>query len=76
MAESDFSWIKLASFIGVLVLIILAFVSIGSGINIWTDGNAFRGIACIAGGLVCGAGAIAVYLNYQRYSDKSRYGKK
>lgn len=42
----------------------------------WTEGNAFRGIACILGGLVCGAGAVAVYLNYQRISDESRYGKK
>jgi hypothetical protein len=76
MAESDFSLVKLISFLGSLVLIIVAFVAIGSGIMMWTEGNAFRGIACILGGLVCVAGAVAVYLNYQRISDESRYGKK
>jgi hypothetical protein len=76
MAESDFSLVKLISFLGSLVLIIVAFVAIGSGIMMWTEGNAFRGIACILGGMVCVAGAVAVYLNYQRISDESRYGKK
>jgi hypothetical protein len=76
MAESDFSLVKLISFLGSLVLIIVAFVAIGSGILMWTEGNAFRGIACILGGMVCVAGAVAVYLNYQRISDESRYGKK
>jgi hypothetical protein len=76
MAESDFSLVKLISFLGALSLIIVAFVAIGSGIMMWTEGNAFRGIACILGGMVCVAGAVAVYLNYQRISDESRYGKK
>ena len=76
MAESDFSLVKLISFLGSLVLIIVAFVAIGSGIMMWTEGNAFRGIACILGCMVCVAGAVAVYLNYQRISDESRYGKK
>lgn len=76
MAESDFSLVKLISFLGSLVLILVAFVAIGSGIMMWTEGNAFRGIACILGGMVCVAGAVAVYLNYQRISDESRYGKK
>lgn len=76
MAESDFSLVKLISFLGSLVLIIVAFVAMGSGIMMWTEGNAFRGIACILGGMVCVAGAVAVYLNYQRISDESRYGKK
>ena len=76
MAESDFSLVKLISFLGSLVLIIVAFVAIGSGIMMWTEGNTFCGIACILGGMVCVAGAVAVYLNYQRISDESRYGKK
>jgi hypothetical protein len=76
MAESDFSLVKLIYFLGSLALIIVAFVAIGSGIMMWTEGNAFRGIACILGGMVCVAGAVAVYLNYQRISDESRYGKK
>lgn len=76
MAESDFSLVKLISFLGALALIIVAFVAIGSGIMMWTEGNAFRGISCILGGMVCVAGAVAVYLNYQRISDESRYGKK
>lgn len=76
MAESDFSLVKLISFLGSLVLILVAFVAIGSGIMMWTEGNAFRGMACILGGMVCVAGAVAVYLNYQRISDESRYGKK
>lgn len=76
MAESEFTWTKLVSFLGTLVLIVLAFAAIGSGIMMWTDGCAFRGIASILGGLVCGAGAVALYLNYQRISDEARYGKK
>lgn len=76
MAEAEFSWFKLASFFGALVFVILAIVTIANGIITATEGDAFRGIACILGGMVCVAGAVAVYLNYQRISDESRYGKK
>lgn len=76
MAEAQFSWLKTASFIGALVLAILAIVTIANGISTITNGDAFRGIVSIIGGLVCGAGAAFVYLNYQRKSDEARYGKK
>jgi hypothetical protein len=76
MAESDFSWLKMASFFGALVLVILAIVTIANGILLITGGDVMRGVASIVGGLVCAAGAVIVYLNYQRKSDESRYGKK
>ena len=76
MAESDFSWLKMASFIGALVLVILAIVTIANGILLITGGDVMRGVASIVGSLVCGTGAVMVYLNYQRKSDESRYGKK
>jgi hypothetical protein len=66
MAEANFSWFKLASFVGATILLALAFVSIGTGIGMITDGEAFRGIVGIIDGLLCGAGAVIVYKNYQR----------
>lgn len=75
MAESDFSWLKIASFVGVLILVVLAIVSISSGINMITTGNTFYGVSSVFGGIVCIIGAILVYKNYQKKSLKDRYGR-
>ena len=66
MAEANFSWFKLASFVGALVLVVLAFATIAGGISLIGDGNTFRGVACIISGVLSGAGAVMVYKNYQR----------
>lgn len=75
MAESDFSWLKIASFVGALILVVLAIVSISSGINIITTGNTFYGVSSVFGGIVCIIGVILVYKNYQKKSLKDRYGR-
>lgn len=75
MAESDFSWLKITSFVGALILVVLAIVSISSGINIITTGNTFYGVSSVFGGIVCIIGAILVYKNYQKKSLKDRYGR-
>lgn len=75
MAESEFSWLKIASFIGACALIVLAFVSISSGINMITANNVFFGATSVIGGIVCIAGAVIVYKYYQNKSLKDRYGK-
>lgn len=75
MAESDFSWLKIASFVGALILVVLAIVSISSGINMITTGNTFYGVSSVFGGIVCIIGAVLVYKNYQKKSLKDRYGR-
>ena len=74
MAESDFSWFKTASFVGALVLVILAFAMIAGGIYLM-GGHSFNGVACIVGGVLAGGGAVWVYKNYQKKSDEKRYEK-
>lgn len=76
MAESDFSWLKTASFIGALVLLVLAFVMIAGGAYLIEANHALHGVASIIGGGLSIAGAVAVYKNYQRKSDKKRYGDR
>ena len=65
MAEAKFSWFKLASFFGATILLVIAIVTIASGIGLITDGSVFKGIVCSLSGLVSGVGAIVVYENYQ-----------
>jgi len=65
MAESAFSWLKVASFVGACVLIVLAIVVIASGCNLISSGSTFYGVASILGGVVCLADAVMVYRNYQ-----------
>ena len=72
MAESEFSWLKIASFIGALVLIILMVVTVSNGISLIVNGSAFEGIVNILGGAVCLIGAILVYKNYQKKSLERR----
>lgn len=78
MAESDFSWFKLASFAGAAILMFACFVVIAGGINLIVGGNAFNGVFTIIAGLVLGAGAVWVYRNYQKNSlgDKIKDDKK
>ena len=66
MAESDFSWFKLASFFGVAILMFACFVVIAGGITLITKDEAFNGAFTIVAGLLLGAGAVWVYRNYQK----------
>ena len=75
MAESDFSWLKIASFFGAAILIVMCFVMLGFGINAICGDDAFHGVISIFAALVCGAGAVIVYKYYQKKSIESRYGK-
>ena len=72
MAEAQFSWLKLASFLGALVLVVLAVVVISLGINLITDSKVFYGAASIASGVVCAVNAVLVYNNYQKKSLENR----
>lgn len=65
MAEATFSWYKLASFVGALVLVVLALLLIGGGIYQIIGGQAVYGSASIIGGLAFGYLAWWVYNNYQ-----------
>ena len=75
MAESNFSWLKMASFFGVALLIVVCFIMLGFGINAICGDDAFHGIISIFAALVCGAGAVIIYKYYQKKSIESRYGK-
>ena len=75
MAESNFSWLKIASFFGAAILIVVCFVMLGFGISAICADDAFHGIISVFAALVCGAGAVIVYKHYQKKSDESRYGK-
>ena len=68
MAVSDFSWLKLASFIGAMVLAILTFLLIGGGIYLIIGEQTTYGIAGIIGGILSGIVAWWVYDNYQKKS--------
>ena len=70
MAESDFSWFKIASFFGALVLVVLCFVMLGFGITNILDGEKIYGGACIVAGLLSGGLAWKVYSNYQKKGNK------
>ena len=72
MAESEFSWLKLASFLGAVILVVLAFVLVGGGIYLIVDGNSFYGVASILGGLLSGIVALSLYHYYQRKSLENR----
>ncbi len=72
MAESDFSWFKLASFFGAAVLAVLTLVMVAFGIQTIYDGSVFYGIVAVLGGLICAAVAMSVYQNYQKKSLDNR----
>jgi uncharacterized membrane-anchored protein len=75
MAESEFSWLKMASFFGAAILIVVCFIMLGFGIKAICGDDAFHGIISVFAALVCGAGAVIVYKYYQKKSIESRYGK-
>ena len=70
MAESDFSWFKLASFFGAALLAFACFVVIAGGITLCTKGEAFNGAFTIVAGVLLGAAAVWVYRNYQKKTLK------
>ena len=69
MAVSDFSWLKLASFIGALLLAVLFIASVAFGIQSLHDGEIAHGIVYLAGAMLSADAAWRVYHNYQK-SDK------
>lgn len=69
MANSDFSWFKIASFFGALVLVVLCFIMLGFGIGNVVEGETIYGGACIFAGILVGGLAVLVYNNYQRKSS-------
>ena len=66
MAECDFSWFKIASFFGALVLVVLCFIMLGFGIQNMVSGENIYGGACIVAGLLSGGLAWWAYNNYQK----------
>ena len=68
MAESQFSWFKVASFVGATLLAVICFVAVAAGFNLYTMGQSFYGIMCVVAGFLSGAFAVMVYKNYQKKS--------
>ena len=66
MAVSDFSWLKLASFIGALLLAVLFIASVAFGIQSLHDGEAAHGTVFLADALLSAAGAWQVYHHYHK----------
>lgn len=69
MAVSEFSWLKMASFIGALLLVVVCIITLATGISIISGGNVFRGAFCTVSALINGYVAVLIYKNYQ---EKSR----
>lgn len=65
MAESEFSWFKLASFLGALVLVVVCIVVLATGISMICEGTIMRGVACAVSAIINGGLAVFVYNNYQ-----------
>lgn len=72
MAEAKFSWLKVASFLGALVLAITCLVMLGLGFNMVKAGCSFQGCMCVIAGILSGAVAVYVYKNYQKKSLEDR----
>lgn len=70
MAESDFSWFKIASFFAVAILVLLAFVLVGGGIYAIVGGQTVYGVAGIVGGCLSVIVAWWVYRNYQNKTKR------
>ena len=69
MAVSEFSWFKVASFVGAVVLVVLAVIVIALGIGLIKDAHGFYGASSIASGVVCAVNAVMVYNNYQKKDE-------
>ena len=70
MAESDFSWFKIASFFAVAILVLLAFVLVGGGIYAIVCGQTVYGVAGIVGGCLSVIVAWWVYRSYQNKTKR------
>lgn len=68
MAESQFSWFKVASFVGATLLAVICFVAVAAGFKLISGEEDFYGIICVIAGLLSGCGAVMVYNNYQKKS--------
>ena len=68
MAECNFSWFKVASFVGAVVLAVTCFAVIAAGINLIKNEQDFPGLMCVIAGLISGGCAVMVYKNYQKKS--------
>jgi len=66
MTESDFTWLKIASFFGAAILLFICFVTVASGFLLINTEHEFNGVITIASGVVCGIAAVLTYLNYQK----------
>lgn len=66
MANSDFSWKKMAMFYGTSILVFLTFGMIAGGIYLIQGGNTFNGIMTLLGAIVSGGCAVLLYLNQQK----------
>lgn len=69
MAESNFSWKKLASFIGALVFAVVCIMMIGFGTSLITNGETTYGIVCIVAGVISGFVTYITYKNYQKSKE-------
>lgn len=76
MAESDFSWIKIASVFGAGVLLFVAIGIIASGIHLIVENRGFNGVMAIALGAICLLLSVLVYKNYEKKSNADRPGVK
>ena len=76
MAESDFSWFKIASFFGAGLLMFIAIVAIASGIYLAFENRGFNGVITIIAGTVCAVLSVLVYKNYEKKSNADRPGVK
>lgn len=65
MAVAKFSWLKLASFIGALLLSVVAILSAAFGIQSLNDGETAHGVVSIAAAVASIVATWLVYLNYQ-----------
>ena len=68
MAECNFSWFKVASFVGAVVLAVICLVVIAAGISLIKNEQDFPGLMCVIAGLISGGCAVMVYKNYQKKS--------
>ena len=76
MAESDFSWFKIASFFGAGVLMFIAVVAVASGIYLICENRGFNGVMTIVAGIVCAAASVLIYKNYEKKSNADKPGVK
>jgi len=72
MAESDFSWLKIASFFGAGLLWVLAVLVIAAGIRLIVADAFLYGVATVVSGIVCIYASVLVYKNYQKKSLERR----